>query len=105
MARDVGACVLKISNTERIYCFELTERQYRKVLARDDRAMSRTERYDVVSGRYSYSGTLLDSLCKVPGVREVSHDPMFGPFVHVRVEEPFEESIQKAKEVLAKYVR
>lgn len=102
MARNVGVCILKISNTERVYCFELTERQARNILRRDERAI---EHYDIVSGRYSYHGTLLDTLCKVEGVREVNHDPMFGPYVYVRIQEPFDSVLQNVKNTLAKYVR
>lgn len=97
---------MKITETERVFCIEITEKEYRKALVRDERAI---EHYDGVSGRYSYSGTLLDVVCKVSGVREVIHDPMFGPFVHVRVEsedqQAMAETLENVKREIAKYVR
>ena len=71
-------------------------------MAKDDRSL---ERYDVVNGKYSYPNTLCSQVCKLDNVRNVAYDPMFGAGIFVTVTEPFEETIQKAKQVVAKYVR
>ena len=100
-----GVLFVKATNTERTYCIDLTVRQARIMYARDERARERTERYDVVSGRYSHSDTLADHVCKLPSVRGIQYDGMFGPAVYVTVEEPFEQTVQEVKKAIAKYVR
>lgn len=91
---------MKITETERVFCIEVTEEEYRKALDKDERAVGR---YDAVSD------TLLDVVCKVPGVCEVIHDPIFGPFVHVRMmsedQQAMAETLENVKREIAKYVR
>jgi len=97
---------MKFVETERVFCIEITERQMRIAMRKDDRV---SEKYDVVSGKYSYPNSLTDQVCAVAGVREVHFDPMFGAAVHVRVESEdaaaMATTLENVKKVIAKYVR
>ena len=95
---------MKIQETDRTYAIELTERQAKKLWKRDERTQ---EVYDVVSGRYSYPKSILMRICKIDNVREVNYDPMFGPVVYVRIENPatYQETLEKVKKEIAQYVR
>jgi hypothetical protein len=42
-------------------------------------------------------------VCGIPGVREIAYDHWLMPAIYVRVEEPFEEVLEKVKKEIAKY--
>lgn len=98
---------MKVIETERIYCIEITMRQMHKILDRDEAVERSIQRNP--SFEHRYPGTLLNRLIKIDGVREVQHDPMFGTTVNVRVESEDPQAmaitLEKVQKEIAKYVR
>lgn len=95
---------MKLIETERVYCFEITNRQMGTLMRKD-----RNSREVRSLTGFSISDNLIYRVCLIPGVREVSYDPMYGPAVHVRVESEdptaMAETLEKTKREIAKYVR
>lgn len=89
---------MKITETARTYAFELTVKQYKKVMKRDEA---------VLSSRSRNSGTLCGRLLGIEGVSEVVHEAMIGPIIFVRIDEPelCDFILEKAKDEIAKYIR
>jgi hypothetical protein len=74
-----------------MYCFEITIKQMHKIWTRD-----RT--------RDNY-GSLYTRLCAIDGIHSVEYDGHFGANIFVMIDEPFDESLEKAKKEIAKYIR
>jgi len=85
---------MKITNTQRVYCIEITPKQMAKILRHDNAARERANR--TYGGRLTQAtpvGILwkrkLDCLLNVFGVSEIEYDAMFGDLVVLASENPF----------------
>jgi len=97
---------MKVTETERSYCIEITKAQFSKLMDKDFNSL---EKYDQVSGRYSYPATLCSVICKISGVREVTYDPMCSPAIFVRLESEdtaaMVRTLENVKREIALYVK
>ena len=87
--------IMKITETERTYAFEITQRQMLKLLKRDDVNLHSR-------------GTLLHRLLALPAVRQVEYDPMMGCVIFCRIEvegQTIADLLDCVKKEIMRYVR
>lgn len=96
---------MKITITEKVYAFEMSTVQMRRLLRRDAVANERAYRESMRKSCRAGSNTLASVLLNIPSVREVEYDGMFGPCLWIRIEEPSsQETLQKVEKAIEEYV-
>lgn len=96
---------MKITNPQRTYGFELTQKQFERLLKKDKKALDKGTTRSRTGFEVDLCPTLVDTLLAIDGVHRVAYDPMEGSTVFVDIWEPFDPVVETVKQAIAIYLR
>lgn len=104
--RSTGLATVKITLAEKVYAFEMSAVQMRRLLRLDAVAIERANRESLRKSCRAGAITLASILLAIPHISEVEYNSMYGPCLWIRVEaSSSKKTLQKAKEAIAVYVK